>query len=256
MKRLLSVVKDDNPASHLEFWKENLQSDYPVLEIRTSNLVNGGLGVFVTDNCFFLPKRLMILPNCNTDPQEHPADKETLMYMYQFAVYHRNRVVYIFPTLEPDSSLPCAQFINTPLRRTQGVYTTNIVPHCRQAMHIGNVKLLGKLPGGFITHRIIYPGFEILGPYNSSYRLPSVPDYWEKHEEYEKIWCKETQDAISNEQTWVNEIKTKHSAKFEIWKKAAFDIDAAIPATEITTIVGFDDNVNEDGHYDDFTNHF
>jgi len=65
MIKLLTIVKSDNTDFHLIliFWQENLRSYYPVMEIKQSNLVKGGIGVFVTDNCIFLPKELMLIPH-------------------------------------------------------------------------------------------------------------------------------------------------------------------------------------------------
>ena len=76
------------------------------------------------------------------------------MSQYQFALRQGGKIVYLFPTLDADSSLPCAQFINSPLRKTQGKYSQEVNPQCQQAMHRGK-----KPPGGFRGHKTIYPGF-------------------------------------------------------------------------------------------------
>ena len=221
MIKLIAIDKCKNPLIHLKFWQENLQSDYPVVALRKSNLKHGGLGVFVTDNCYFLPGNLMYIPNCNQDYHDEPAEKGTVMSAYQFALRTKGKTVYLFPTLEPNPTLPCAQFINTPLRRRQGHYSNNVDPECRQAMHIGNVSLLGKPPGGFRGHQIIYPGFEILGPYMSSYHLLEVDDYQTNRATYEDRWIKETQEAISRERDWISEIKQKCGTQICQWIKAA-----------------------------------
>ena len=174
---LLTIAKSEDPALHLFFWKENLKSGYPVVTIRRSNLTKGENGLFVTDNCIYLPEGLMYIPNCPEGPRNEPAEEGSVMSMYQFAITYRGKMAYLFPTLEPDSSLPCAQFINTSLRPTQGNYSDNVNQQCRQAMYQSNVKLTGNRFGGFIGTKRIYPGFEVLGKYSSSYLLPQVEDY-------------------------------------------------------------------------------
>ena len=106
MIKVLTIAKSDNPSLHLNFWQENLKSDYPVIEIKKSNLKNGGLGVFVTDNCIFLPKGLMYLPNVDGQPRDAPAEVGTTMSNYQFSITLGSRTKYIFPTLDPDNQLP------------------------------------------------------------------------------------------------------------------------------------------------------
>jgi len=82
MLRLLTFAKSDKPELHLNFWQENLRSDYPVVVLRKSSLIDGGLGVVVTNNCVFFPSELMCIPNCNQAPQYLPAEKGTLMSLY------------------------------------------------------------------------------------------------------------------------------------------------------------------------------
>lgn len=224
MVKLLTIVKNDNPAIHLQFWQENLRSDYPVIEIRRSNLINGGFGVFVTDNCYFLPIGLMFIPNCIEAPHNEPAEKDTIMSHYQFAVFDGNKKSYIFPTLEPNPKLPCAQFINTPLRKTQGEYSNGICDGCVQAMHLGNARLLGRYPGGFKSHRIIYPGFEVLGTYMSSHRLPIIKDYYQRRTSYEKNWKDATQEASRKERLCIQEIKEQFKDQITYWRKYASKI--------------------------------
>jgi len=118
----------------------------------------------------------MFIPRSTFALQDSQAEVGSIMSKYQFAVKCQIRTCYIFPTLEVDASLPCAQLIDTPLRKTQGYYNNN-------TMHVGNVTLLGKPPGGFRSHTIIYPGFEVLGPFMSSYRLPIAEDYWTNRSE-------------------------------------------------------------------------
>jgi len=38
MIKILTIAKSDDPSLHLNFWKENLKLDYPVIEIKKSNL--------------------------------------------------------------------------------------------------------------------------------------------------------------------------------------------------------------------------
>jgi len=224
MIKVLTITKSDDPSLHLNFWQENLKSDYPVIEIKKSNLKNGGLGVFATDNCIFLPKGLMYLPNVDGQPRDTPAEEGTTMSNYQFSITLEGRTKYIFPTLEHNSQLPCAQFINTPLRKTQGHYSTEVNPNCKQAMHVGNSVLLGKFPGGFRGNQVIYPGFEILGSYSSSYCLPKAEDYDRKCKDYEKQWNEETQIALQKERRWRTEITTKNQKKINYWRKFASSI--------------------------------
>jgi len=54
MIHLLTIVKSYNLEPHLSFRQKNLKSDSPFLDIKRSYLLNGGLGVFVTDNCVSL----------------------------------------------------------------------------------------------------------------------------------------------------------------------------------------------------------
>ena len=248
MIKLLKVAKSRKPEDHLNFWKDNLKSDYPVVEIRKSNLVHGGYGVFVTNNCIFLPSNLLYIPNSELEPQNQPAVEGTEMYMYQFALSTGRKTSYLFPTLERDGSLPCAQFINTPLRKTQGHYSDGVVDQCRQAMHIGNVSLLGKFPGGYIRHTLIYPGFEIIGPYTSSYRLPIAQDYHENRSTYEERWQLETQIAYNREQAWLREIKHMNKEKIEHWQRLGREMSREIiKEVIILTVEDFkDDDDDED----------
>jgi len=118
MIKLLTIAGSINPEDHLNFWRENLRSDYPVIELGTSYLVNARLGVFVANNCVFLPNGLMYNPHFIQEPQETAAENPP-MSLYQFMIETGRETAYILPTLEPDASLPCAQFINTPRRKLQ-----------------------------------------------------------------------------------------------------------------------------------------
>ena len=220
MIQLLTIAKSKNPAIHLAFWIENLRSDYPVIEIRKSNLIKGGLGVFATKNCLFLPRGLIYAPNCNDGPHSEPAEASNPMYLYQFAISQGGRTSYLFPTLDPDPTLPCAQFINTPLRKSQGTYKDNVKEKCHQAMHINNAKLLGKYPGGFIGIKTIYPGFEILGSYMSSYHLPTSMDYRD-NKDFNDQWLSETQKAIDEEKERISIFKNKKKEKIQYWLRYA-----------------------------------
>jgi hypothetical protein len=113
MIKLLTIAGSINPEDHLNFWRENLKSDYPVVELRKSNLVNAGLGVFVTDNCVFLPNGLMYIPHSIQEPQETAAESPP-MSLYQFMIETGRGTFYIFPTLEPDASLPNEPLISFP----------------------------------------------------------------------------------------------------------------------------------------------
>ena len=251
MIKLLTVVKSDNPYIHLNFWQENLRSEYPVIEIKQSNLVHGGVGVFATDNCIFLPKGLIFIPHSNTELQETPAPPGSKMSNYQFAVKCENKTYYLFPTLEVNASLPCAQFINTPLRKKQGYYDHEVRSTCKQAMHIGNVKLFGKPPGGFRSHKIIYPGFEILGSYMSSYRLPRAIDYWENRKNYNDEWIKETRKANTKQRSWISKIKKKNQTKIKEWINSDSILHCKLTqAHPILNLV--DSTESEDDEDDDF----
>lgn len=210
MIRLLEVVESKKPTVHLDFWKENLQSSHPIIEIRKSNLLHGGFGVFVTDNCLYIPKGLMFLPNCIEPPQYNPASSGTKMSLYQFSVKYKGKEFYMFPTTEVDGTLPCGQFINSPLRPSQGNYIDCITPKCRQAMHEANAELLGKVPGGFKSIKEIYSGFEVLGSYGTSYHLPEVEDYQKNKDKYKLIWIKETRAAIAKETIWKKTLKNRN----------------------------------------------
>ena len=251
MISLLTIAKINNPDLHLNFWRENLRSDYPVIEIRKSNFVNGGLGVFVTNNCVFLPSGLMYIPNCIEEVQHEPAEEGTTMFMYQFSISTRSGPAYLFPTLEPNDKLPCAQFINTPRRKTQGFYSEGVDPNCAQAMHLGNVRLLGKFPGGFRGHKVIYPGFEILGPYMSSYRLPTAEDYWENRNIYEERWEVDTKNAITRQRAWLEEIQKRDGEKIDYWRGVALEIYPRLLEKDPMFTFGSSDEV-DDTEDDDF----
>lgn len=255
MMKLIMVAQSNDPLVHLEFWKENLQSDYPVIEIKKSNLTYGGIGVFVTSNCFFLPRNLMYIPHSLIEPQLNPAEEGTQMSDYQFAIYKGNAISYIFPTLDPNPKLPCAQFINTPLRKTQGYYKDNVSEGCLQAMHTGNVSLLGRYPGGFLGHQIIYPGFEILGPYMSAHHLPIVSDYHHNRVNYDKRWKDETKEALKKQGNWVKEIKENFKKEITYWKKAAHNIYLKLnkntPSYTILALEYDQDDDNDEDYQDD-----
>jgi len=221
MISLLTLSKSKDPALHLRFWQENLRSGYPVVEIRRSNLLKGMNGLFVTNNCVFLPKGLMYIPNCPEGPQNKPAEEGSAMCMYQFAITHQGKMAYLFPTLEPDSSLPCAQFINSSLRPSQGNYSDNVNHNCRQAMQQSNVMLTGSGFGGFIGTKDIYPGFEVLGKYSKSYALSKVEDYDANRAAYMEKWERDTQVASSQQTAWISEIKQKNKKRIAYWKDAA-----------------------------------
>jgi len=57
MIHLLTIVESNNPDLHLSFWQKNLTSDYPVVEIKKSNLLIGGFIDFVIDNCVSLANK-------------------------------------------------------------------------------------------------------------------------------------------------------------------------------------------------------
>lgn len=241
MIRVLTIAKSNDPTLHLQFWLENLRSDYPVIELKKSNLKHGGLGAFVTTNCVFLPKGLMYLPNLDGPIRDEAAEPGSIMAKYQFAIKHEGRTKYIFPTLEPNTKLPCAQFINTPLRKTQGKYSAEVKPNLHQAMHIGNTRLLGRSPGGFIGNQVIYPGFEILGSYCSSYSLPTVADYDINRKEYEKHWKEETHNALVEERKWKRNYREHNRKQIKHWEAFASSVRCKVTQEEpIITIEDYE----------------
>lgn len=251
MIKLLTIANSNNPEIHLRFWEENLKSNYPVIEIRESNFINGGLGIFATNNCIYLPKNLMYIPNFPGKPQTKPADENSEMSKYQFAVYIKNKLNYLFPSLEPDPKLPCAQFINAPMRQTQGNYSDCVDSECHQAMHVSNARLIRNYPGGFQGLKRIYPGFEILGSYSTSHRLPKVEDYNQKIKSYQKQWKKETNKALKKERDWIIEIKEQKKAQIAHWEAAAKEIKFRIIEDQsIKTVDDFEDISNDEDDED------
>jgi len=68
---------------------------------------------FCNSQLRFLAKKVDKHPKQSTS--DNPAEKGTIMSQYQFALRQGGKFVYLFPTLDADSSLPCRLTRATPV---------------------------------------------------------------------------------------------------------------------------------------------